>query len=628
MALSIFLAATVLLPVALANDATCLNDVCYDRVEVSADLKDASNVQCCRVISEGIAPEYQNCGGSRPTGLPFAGRSPVLARHGMAATSQPLSTQVALDILKSGGNAIDAAIAANAMEGVVEPMMNGIGGDIMAMIWHNKSNKLYGYNGSGRSPKSLSLAELQNLSAAVGSEGNIPTHGPLPVSVPGAVKGWCDLHQRFGKLDFAAVLAPAIRYAREGFPVSEVIASDWGLPSNNSEMTSNGKYPKAIDGIMSTFTVDGKRAPRVGEIFRNRDLAESLEKIANTHCDDFYNGSIAEAIANFASVGGTHLTKEDLSSHHGEWVDPVSTTYRDDYRVFELPPNPQGLAALIQLNILEGYDLQKMGFNSADYLHVHVEAKKLAFADRARYFADPDFVKVPVEGLLSKDYAAQRRSMINMSHAAQRVDAGTPNEHASKFTGDTIYLTVADDEGNMVSLIQSNYHGFGSGLVVPGLGFALQDRGALFNLANTTADVYAPGKRPFHTIIPGFVTKADKPWLSFGVMGGNMQPQGHAQILSNLIDFGMNVQEAGDAARYYHTDSSQPTGYVMEDGGVLELEAGVCPTVVADLQARGHKVYGAPNGGGYQAIMLDTSSGVQVYHGASEMRKDGQAAGY
>jgi len=310
-------------------------------------------------------------------------------------------------------------------------------------------------------------------------------------------------------------------------------------------------------------------------------------------------------------------------------VTPVNVSYRERYHLFELPPNPQGIAAQQQMNILEGYNLSEMGHNSADYLHVHIEAKKLAFADRAKYYADPDFVHVPVEGLLSKDYAAARRALIDMKKAAKSVDAGTPNNHSQMMTGDTIYLTTADENGTMVSLIQSNYMNFGSGLVVPGLGFALQNRGNLFSMLPDAADVYVPGKRPFHTIIPGFVTKDNKPWLSFGVMGGNMQPQGHAQVLSNIIDFGMNVQEAGDAARYYHTGSSQPTGEVMDDGGVVILEAGVCPAVRDELRKRGHTLTKGPNGGGYQAIMRDHDQEPDiVYHGASEMRKDGMAAGY
>eukprot|EP00912_Choanoflagellata_sp_UC4_P001853 UC4_evm7s1188 len=509
----------------------------------------------------------------------------------MAATSQPLSTQVALDILKAGGSATDAAIAANAMEGVVEPMMNGLGGDLMAIVYDPKSKRLRGINSSGRSR---------------------------------AAQGWCMLHDAFGKLPLSQILAPAIKYASEGFAVTDVIASEWEIQDNSSDINSNGVFPRAVDGFYKIFTNNGS-APKAGDIFQNPALAKTLSKIAENGCQEFYNGSIAEAIVNFSSIGGTHLTKQDLSSHHSEWVEPVNVTYRDRYRVFELPPNPQGIAALQMLNILEGFNLTEMGHNSADYLHVQIEAKKLAFADRAKYYADPDFVKIPVEQLISKEYATKRRKLIDMRRAAEEVDAGKPADHGSIFTGDTIYLTTADAEGSMVSLIQSNFEGFGSGLVVPELGFALQDRGALFSLKEDAANVYSPGKRPFHTIIPGFVFRDEEPWLSFGVMGGNMQPQGHAQILPNIIDFGMNVQEAGDAARYYHTGSSQPTGQIMVDGGEVGLEGGICLSVRNNLSQRGHHLYSAANTGGYQAIMLEKNG---VYHGASEMRKDGQASGF
>eukprot|EP00467_Chlorarachnion_reptans_P019238 CAMPEP_0114530366 /NCGR_PEP_ID=MMETSP0109-20121206/25405_1 /TAXON_ID=29199 /ORGANISM="Chlorarachnion reptans, Strain CCCM449" /LENGTH=652 /DNA_ID=CAMNT_0001712981 /DNA_START=35 /DNA_END=1990 /DNA_ORIENTATION=- len=573
---------------------------------------------CCVPTMGSDDPNMNNCGGTRPVGLPFATRSPIYARNGMAASSQPLTTQVALDILKLGGNAVDAAIAANAMEGVVEPMMNGIGGDLMAIVYDAKTKKLVGLNSSGRSSKSTTLAEMrakvEDLNVTY-----IPNKGPLPVSVPGAVMGWCMLHEKFGQLQWEKLFEPAIRYAREGFPVSPVIASEWEITDPTDEsVTSNGKYPKAANGFLHTFALKdnkGYRAPRTGEIFRNPDLARSYEIIQSQGCDGFYKGEIAKKIADFSTVAGTLITEEDLNDHKSEWVELVNTTYRDVYRVFELPPNPQGLAALQQLNILEGFNLTEMGHNTADYLHVHIEAKKLAFADRAKYYADPDFVRIPVEGLLSKTYAAERRKLIDMSKAMEYVQAGVPSGHESdKWSAqyqdlrggqaDTMYLTTADASGNMVSLIQSNYNGFGSGLVVPGLGFALQDRGALFSLDPTANDVFAPGKRPFHTIMPGFVTRNDKPWLSFGVMGGNMQPQGQVQILTNIIDFGMNVQEAGDAARYYHTGSSQPTGQVMTDGGLIVLEAGICPSTRVELADRGHSLAKGFNAGGYQGIMV------------------------
>jgi len=615
----------------------------------------AAGEDCCVTTHGSRDPHLNNCGGSRPVGLQFATRSPAMAGNGMAATSQPLSTMAAIDILKAGGNAVDAAIAANAMEGVVEPMMNGMGGDLMAIVYDSskpKGKRLHGINSSGRSSKSTSIETMRDLIAANGkSSTEIPTKGPLPVSVPGTVMGWCELHDKFGKLPWSDLFSSAIRYASEGFPVTPVIAGDWGLTANDSTATSRGKFPHAVDGFYETYAVRDKtsgeyRAPRSGEWFQNPDLAHSLSLVASGGCEEFYNGSIAAKIAAFASIAGTRLTAEDMSTHTSQWVDPISTTYRERYEIFELPPNPQGLAALQQLNILENFNLSAMGFNSADYLHTHIEAKKLAFADRAKFYADPDFVSIPIDGLLSKSYAAQRAKLIDMTKAAHFVPAGVPtghasdvgtaNEHASKFTGDTIYLTTASKNQTtgdfmMVSLIQSNFEGFGSGLVVPGLGFALQDRGALFNMENTTADVYAAGKRPFHTIIPGFATKDGAPWLSFGVMGGNMQPQGHAQIISNMVDFGMGVQEAGDAARYYHTGSSQPTGSIMNDGGVASIEAGICSSVRDDLRSRGHTLMSAPNSGGHQAIEL-LSGALQgepvIFAGASEMRKDGMAAGY
>jgi len=574
-----------------------------------------------------------NCGGTRPTGLPFAGRSPAYAQRGLAATSVMLSTSCARDMRKAGGTAVDGAIAANACEGVVEPMMNGMGGDLMAQVWHGPTKKLHGYNGSGRSPRGMSYEQLKARLDAQSLE-YIPGNGPLGVSTPGAVMGWWDLHQRFGKLPWKDLFAPAIAYAEKGHPVAQVIAAEWYVPPNSSTLTSGGAYPHAIDGFLQTFTVPDaatgkRRTPRAGEIFVNKALAATLRKVAEGGANEFYNGSIAREFDAYHNVSGLRITSDDLRAHHGEWVTPVSTTYRGKHRIFELPPNPQGIAALQQLNILEHFDLPAMGFNSADYLHAHVEAKKLAFADRAKFYADPEFGGPSPElvaSLISKEYAAQRVQLINMSRAARVVAPGTPPSKAAVHLGfpstaagqsldhtsaDTMYLTVADENGTMVSLIQSNYEGFGSGLVIPSLGFGLQDRGSLFNMKEGSANQYEPGKRPFHTIIPGFATVLDDdgqtehPWLSFGVMGGNIQPQGHAQILCNLIDFGMNVQEAGDAARYTHSGSSQPTGQVMDDGGSVQIEGGVCAGVADELSRRGHHVHRGPNGGGYQAIMYD-----------------------
>jgi gamma-glutamyltranspeptidase/glutathione hydrolase len=549
--------------------------------------------------------------GPRPSGSLVATRSEVIATHGMAATSHPLVSQVALDILKRGGTAVDAAIAANATIGLMEPTGNGIGGDLFAIIWDAKSQKLYGLNGSGRSPQSLTLAKLREELRKLGTT-KIPPRGPLPVSVPGTVDGWFELHGRFGKLPMNELLQPAIRYAREGFPVTEVIAEGWAA---NAALLK--QYPNYAD----TFMPNG-HAPRKGEVFRNPLLANTLAQIAQGGRDAFYKGEIAQRIEKYMRANGGYLSAADLASHHSEWVEPVSTNYRG-YDVWELPPNTQGVAALEMLNILEPYDLKSMGFGSPEYLHLFVEAKKLAFEDRARFYADPQFARIPLKVLLSKDYAAGRRALIKPDKAALEY----PVDNKAIDQSDTIYMSVADEAGNMVSLIQSNYRGMGSGMTPDGCGFILQDRGELFSLKDGHPNVYAPGKRPFHTIIPAFVTRAGKPWLSFGVMGGAMQPQGHVQILVNLIDFGMNLQEAGDAPRVRHDGSSEPTDEVMHDGGEVILEMGASPATVKALQARGHRVKVENDGdfGGYQAILRDEHG---VYFGASESRKDGAAQGY
>ncbi len=539
---------------------------------------------------------------------PYSSRSEVYAPHVMAATSQPLATQVALDILKAGGSAVDAAIAANATLGLMEPTGSGIGGDLFAIVWDAEQGKLLGLNGSGRSPRSLSLEYFLERGMTV-----IPERGALPVSVPGAVDGWFTLHERLGKLPMKQVLAPAIKYAREGFPVSEVIAYYW---------ERNARVLSEFEGFAPVF-MPGGHAPRKGEVFRNPQLANTYERLAAEGPDVFYRGEMTRVIAEYMKKQGGFLSYEDLAAHHSEWVEPVSVDYRG-YRVWELPPNGQGIAALQILKILEGFDIAAAGFGSADYLHMLVEAKKLAFEDRARFYADPDFYKTPVEALLSDEYATQRRGLIDLEHAAMTASHGDPQVLES---GDTIYLTVADARGNMVSLIQSNYSGMGSGMTPPGLGFILQNRGELFSLEKGHPNAFAPGKRPFHTIIPAFVTRDGKPWLSFGVMGGAMQPQGHAQVLVNIIDFGMNLQQAGDAPRIRHDGSSEPTGGRLTDGGVLRMESGFSQETWRELERRGHTLSKAGGGyGGYQAIGRDPESG--VYIGASESRKDGQAAGY
>ena len=544
----------------------------------------------------------------RITGPAFATRSEVFAPEAMAATSHPLATQIALDTMRQGGSAVDAAIAANAALGLMEPTGNGIGGDLFAIVWDPKTNTLQGYNGSGRSPRGLDRAWFAKKGYT-----DIPPHGPLPVTVPGAVDGWFALHGRFGKRTMAQNLAPTVAYARKGHPVHEVIAYYW-----NRSVPVLSKWP----GFTEQFTIDG-RAPAKGELWRNPGLANTLETIGRDGRDAFYKGDIARTIDAYFKAHDGFLRYEDMAAHQGEWVDPVSTNYRG-VDVWEIPPNGQGIAALQILNLLEGYDFSKIAFGSAEHVHLFVEAKKLAFADRARYYADPAFHPAPVAWLISEEYAAQRRQLINPDRAARAVDAGRRLNQ-----GDTIYLTVADKDGMMVSLIQSNYRGMGSGMAPPGLGFIFQDRGEQFVLTADHPNSFEPGKRPFHTIIPAFITRDGKPWVSFGLMGGAMQPQGHAQIVMNLVDFGMNLQEAGDAPRIQHDGSTDPAGQMvaMTDGGVLNLETGFSYETIRALMRKGHTVEFADGPyGGYQAIARDHDSG--VYTGASESRKDGHAAGY
>jgi gamma-glutamyltranspeptidase/glutathione hydrolase len=556
-------------------------------------------------LALALIPRPSSCG-DRITGHGFATRSEVIAREAMAATSQPLATQVALQIMRDGGSAVDAAIAANACLGLMEPTGCGIGGDLFAIVWDSGGKKLHGLNASGRSPRSLEVSEFHERNLMF-----VPAYGPLPITVPGCVDGWFELHDRFGKLPMNQVLAPAVRYAREGFPVSELIAHYWQLNIPGRRDETN---------FLETFTIDG-RAPRKGEIWRNPALGRTLEIIGREGRDAFYKGDLARTIARTVQAAGGFLRLEDLLNHRSEWVEPVSSTYHG-VEVWELPPNGQGIAALQILNILEGLPVAEWGFGSEEYIHHFVEAKKLAFEDRARFYADMDFVDVPVQGLISKEYAAARRALIG-ERAGRSYPAGNP----ALREGDTIYLTCADSHGNMVSLIQSNYRGMGCGVCPEGLGFALQDRGELFDVAQGKPNSYAPGKRPFHTIIPAFATRDGEPWLSFGVMGGATQPQAHAQIIINLVDFGMNLQEAGDAPRILHRGSSQPTGQVMGNGGTVHLETGVEYDVIRNLVQRGHTVQtNVGSFGGYQAILFDKEQG--VYYGASESRKDGQAAGY
>ena len=540
----------------------------------------------------------------RVTGRNYSSRSEVIAQKGMVCSSQPLASQVGLQILKDGGNAIDAAIAVNAMLGLVEPTGCGVGGDLFAIVWDADSESLYGLNASGRSPKSLDLEYFKTQ----GLE-KIPAYGPIPVSVPGAVDGWFELHKAFGSIAMEDILGPAIDYAENGFPVTELIA--YYLQGSSRRFKTYPNFEKTY--------MPGGNALEKGDVFKNPYLANTYRALAKTGRDAFYKGPIARTITDFIQAQGGFLSYEDLASHQSEWVQPLSCNYRG-YDVWELPPNGQGTAALQILNILEHFDLRTMGFGSADYIHHFTEAKKIAFEDRAKFYADPAFNTIPIDTLISEAYAKRRAAEIG-SRAKLSYDAYELEQ------GNTVYLTVADQWGNMVSLIQSNYRGMGSGMVPDDLGFMLQDRGELFSLESGHFNVYEAGKRPFHTIIPAFVTKDGKPLMSFGLMGGAMQPQGHAQIVINLVDFDMNLQEAGDAPRMRHSGSSQPTGEQMTNGGMLHLESGIDYEVIRALMRKGHKVgFDLGSYGGYQAIWYDAEKG--VYYGASESRKDGQAVGY
>ena len=539
----------------------------------------------------------------RILGKDFATRSEVIATNGMAATSHPLATQTAIDVLKDGGNAIDAAIAANAVLGLVEPTGCGIGGDLFAIVWIEDDKKLYGLNSSGPAAQDMTIKKLK----AMGID-KIPPFGPLPVTVPGAVAGWTALHKRFGKKSFDELFTNAIYYADNGFPITEVVGYYLQLSSVRYK-----DYPNFKDVWMPNG-----HALKKGDIFVNKGLANTYKEIAKSYGESFYKGEIAKIISKFIIEQGGFLSEDDLKNYQPEWITPVSSNYRG-FDVWELPPNGQGIAALQILNILEQYDISNMGHNTAEYIHIFTEAKKLAYEDRAKYYADMNFADVPVKELISKEYALERNKLIDLKKAASTYDTGIFEN------GDTIYMTVADSDGNMVSLIQSNYRGMGSGMVPPNLGFMLQDRGEMFNLDPKHRNSLEGGKRPFHTIIPAFITKDDKPFISFGLMGGGMQPQGHAQIVVNIVDFQMNLQEAGDAPRIRHFGSSEPTGETMINGGFLSLESGIDNQVRSELMKLGHNLKDEKGGyGGYQAIMRVDG----VYYGASESRKDGHASGY
>ena len=575
--------------------------------------------------------------GDRYAGAPWASRSPVLAQHGMIASEQPLASQVGIDILKKGGSAVDAAIATSAMLCLTEPVLNGLGADAFVIVYDPKTHKLYGYNGSGWSPEDRSLAQMQaDVKAAYAQAGmkpsnQIPLFGPLPVTVPGIVDAWFALHAKFGKLPMREDLAPAIYYAQHGFPVTEVVAEYW--QGNWRVFEKNKALIKDFANAQKVFLINS-HAPRQGEIFRNPEMAHTLELIAQGGRDAFYKGVIAHTAADFFKRIGGGPGYADFADFHGQWVTPRSVNYRG-YDVYELPPNGQGFATLQMLNVLNGFDLARMGVGSPDTLMAEIGAYRLAAADLSKWYADPRFYDVPVQGLLSQAYADQRRKLINLQHAAISIPPGNPLPYQTGVypsgSGDTTDFETADGDGMMVSMIESNYAGMGSGEVAPGLGFMFQDRGALYSLEPGSANVYAPRKRPFHTIIPAFVMKNDQPWLAFGVMGGYFQPQGQTQVLLNMIDFGMNVQEAGDAARWAYIGAPTPTGLpAVKGAGLVMLESGFAPDVAAALRKRGYKVvvttHDKGSYGGYEAIQYDAKN--HVYWGATEMRRDGEVTGY
>ncbi|MBX7493648.1 gamma-glutamyltransferase [Qipengyuania sp. 1NDW9] len=567
--------------------------------------------------------EQQIGAGGRPVGANWS-RSPVIAQNGMAATAHPLASQIALDILKAGGSAVDAAIAANAALGLMEPTGNGIGGDLYAIIYDPKTDRLYGINGSGRSPKGQTLEQL--LEKLDGAD-SLPPVGPLPITIPGTVDAWFTMHGKFGKLPMADNLAPTVRYAREGHPIAPVIGM-YLERSLRAYTARQEAYPFEFDNARKVWFADGS-APEAGEMFRNPDLANTLEAIGTGGRDAFYDGALTEVMVDYLQEQGSAFTREDFADHSSDWVEPACAEYKDGYELCELPPNGQGFAALQMVNILKNVDLSQWERGSAEALHYMVEAKRLAYADVARFYADTDFAPFPEE-LLSEEYGRERFALIDPARAAPEFGPGEPKLEGP---GDTTYLTVVDGDGMMVSLIQSNYRGMGGGLVAPGAGFMFQDRGELFSLDPAHPNAYEPGKRPFHTIIPAFVKKDGKPFMTLGLMGGGMQPQGHVQVLVNIVDYGMNLQEAGDAARFNHDGGRQPTealeGPAADPLGTLYVEPGIPAETIEKLQAMGHKVEVVDNGimfGGYQAIARNPETGVLT--GATEMRKDGQASGY
>jgi len=574
--------------------------------------------------------------GDHYAGEAWETRSPVLAQHGMIASEQPLASLAGIEILQKGGSAVDAAIATSAMLCLTEPVLNGLGADAFVIVWDPKTHQLYGYNGSGWSPRNRSLRQMQSqVKAAYEKAGmkptdQIPLLGPLPVTVPGIVDSWFALHEKFGKLPIAEDLAPAIYYASHGFPVTQVVAEYWKV--NWQAFEKHQAFIRDFENAQKVFLIDG-HPPREGEIFRNPDMAHTLQELVIGGRDAFYKGRIAHTMADFFKGIGGGLEYSDFADFHGQWVTPLSVDYRG-YDVYELPPNGQGFATLEMLNVLNGFDLKKMGLGSPDTLMAEIGAFRLAAADLSKWYADPRFYQSPAKGLLSQAYADQRRKLIDLQHANPDIAPGNPLPYQTGIypsgSGDTTDFEAADGNGMMVSMIESNYAGMGSGEAAPGLGFIFQDRGALYSLDPKVANAYAPRKRPFHTIIPAFVMKDGAPWMAFGVMGGYFQPQGQTQVLVNMIDFGMNVQEAGDAARWDHIGDATPTGLPAEGAGSVTLETGFDPGVADALRERGYQVTITPHSaggyGGYEAIRYDRKN--HVYWGATEMRRDGEVAGY
>jgi gamma-glutamyltranspeptidase/glutathione hydrolase len=581
-------------------------------------------------VSENALPKFQAAGedkfdrpdvhaGDRPAGASFTTRSPALGCSGAAGTAHPLATQAAIEMLKKGGSAVDAAVAANAVLGLVEPTSSGLGGDCYALLWDPKAGEVMGMAGSGRSPKSLSLETVR----ARAKNGVIPPLGAIAVSTPGALDAWWTLHQRYGKLKWAELFEPAIHYCENGAPVPQIIG--YYIKRNIAAFLRPGSGVEETANAVHTYQVMGKPVNEY-DVFRNPDLGRTYRMIAQGGRDVFYDGPIAKTIdAYFKRIGGW-LSAEDLREQHAEWVKPLVTNYRG-VDVYAMGANTQGLATLQMLNMISQFDVREMGFQSAQALHVQIEAKRLAYEDRARYYADPHFAKVPVEWLNSMDYAKERAKLIRLDKILEPVYPGQAPSH-----GDTTYFSTADKDGMMVSMIQSNFRGMGSGLVADGLGFMFQDRGELFSLKDGHPNIYAPGKRPFQTIIPGFATKEGQPWLAFGVMGGDMQPQGQTQIVLNRVDYGLDVQAAGDSPRWHHEGSSQSMGEDpagLGPRGVLRLEAGVPEETRKALISMGWPMGKSDGGfGRYECVELRKPNGERVYAAASEMRADGVALAY